>query len=209
MTPPPTDSPGTVVTIPPVVIATATPGVGFPDGSWEGVIAADTSFLTVPVDPVATVTTSDYYGTFVITVEDGIATGSYVMTANQTLSAGEDGAEGSAVLVGVVDGASSGPALIAEIFGFDGTATIDGETRPFQFEQPMPGVVEIPDWTFDTVTADYVSGSVSSEGLVAATEAATGVSFSRVTSFFAAVRGEDLDLDALVERLRAEAGIGS
>jgi len=194
-----------VIEIDPVVIAPPTPGEGFPDGAWSGVIAKDQSFLTIPIGAVAT--TSDFFGTFVITVEDGFVTGSYVITANQVIESPEGNAEGSAVLTGIMEGSSAGPALVAQMFGFDGTATIDGEVRPFQFEQPMPPVAAPADWTFETVTSLYVAGQVSSEGLVAATEAATGVNFSTSTSVFAAVPGEETDINLLIALLRDSAGI--
>jgi len=195
-----------ITEIDPVVIAPPTPGAGFPDGTWTGVIAKDQSFLTIPIGAVAT--TSDFFGTFVITVEDGFVTGSYVITANQVIEAPEGDAEGSAVLTGIMEGSSAGPALVAQMFGFDGTATIDGEVRPFQFEQPMPPVAAPADWTFETVTPSYVAGQVSSEGLVAATEAASGVNFSTSTSVFAAVPGDEADIDLLIALLREGAGIG-
>ena len=195
-----------VVEIDPVVIAPPTPGEGFPDGTWSGVIAQDQSFLTIPGGAVAT--TSDFFGTFVITVEDGFVTGTYVITANQVIESPEGNAEGSAVLTGLMEGSSAGPALVAQLFGFDGTATIDGEVRPFQFEQPLPAVAAPADWTFETVTSSYVAGRFSSEELVAATEAASGVSFSTSTSVFAAVPGEETDIDLLIALLRESAGIG-
>jgi hypothetical protein len=170
------------------------------------VIAQDQSYLSIPSGALAT--TSSFFGTFLITVEDGFVTGTYVITADQTLESAEGDAQGSAVLTGIMEGSSAGPALVAQMFGFDGTIMIQGEVRPLQFEQPMPPVAAPADWTFDTVTSSYVAGRFSSEDLVAATEAASGVSFSTSTSVFAAVPGEETDIDLLIARLRDSAGIG-